>query len=226
MQLKSSTINKLNSPWKKVLHLAERKLIEKGESVDLRTGMARSDGTPCFYYIISGKIRLSYINPGGEERTILYAGPETLMNIPTVLIGDEDNTLVTCTQDAEVAMFDAALLSDEKFAAEYPELMINLIHSLCVHIVIHSQRLAETSLTNSVAQVCRIILELSEKNNGKSTFSPGITQHELALLLGIHRTTLTRILCKLKNIQAIGRFTGQKLEILDFDKLHELAEVQ
>ena len=166
--MKGSTVGRLNAPWKKVLHLAEQKVIRKGQSVDIRTGLSRRDGRPCFYYVVSGRIRLSYVSRSGEERTILYAGPETLMNVPSVIVGDEDNTLVTCTQDAEVALFDAALLSDEGFAAAHPDLMINLVHSLCVHMVIHSQRLAETSLTNSVAQVCRVIRELSERHGGRA----------------------------------------------------------
>ena len=153
--MKGSAVGRLNAPWRKVLHLARRKIIRKGQSVDIRTSLSGPDGRSCFYYVVSGKIRLSYVSRNGEERTILYAGPDTLMNVPSVLVGDEDNTLVTCTEDAEVALFDAALLSDEAFAAQYPDLMINLVHSLCVHMVIHSQRLAESSLSNSVAQVCR-----------------------------------------------------------------------
>ncbi len=223
--MKGSTVGRLNAPWKKVLHLAERKVIRKGQIVDIRMGLSRHDGRPCFYYVISGRIRLSYVSRSGEERPILYAGPETLMNVPSVIVGDEDNTLVTCTQDAEVALFDAALLSDESFVAAHPDLMVNLVHSLCVHMVIHSQRLAETSLTNSVTQVCRIIRELFERNGGRAVFAPGMTQQELALLLGIHRTTLTRILCRLHTMGVVGRFTKRELEILDPQRLRELAEI-
>ena len=146
------------------------------------------------------------------------------MNVPSVLVGDVENTLVTCTEDAEVALFDSALLSDEDFASQYPDLMINLVHSLSVHMVIHSQRLAEASLSNSVAQVCRIILELSDRHGGRARFSPEMTQQELALLLGMHRTTLTRILCRLREGGVLGRFTRHDLEILDRARLVEMAE--
>ena len=222
--MKGSAVGRLNAPWRKVLHLARRKIIRKGQSVDIRTSLSGPDGRSCFYYVVSGKIRLSYVSQNGEERTILYAGPDTLMNVPSVLVGDEDNTLVTCTEDAEVALFDAALLSDEAFAAQYPDLMINLVHSLCVHMVIHSQRLAESSLSNSVAQVCRVVLELSDRHGGKEKFSPEMTQQELALLLGMHRTTLTRILCRLRESGVLGRFTRHELEILDRARLAELAK--
>lgn len=222
--MKGSAVGRLNAPWKRVLHLAERKTIRKGQSVDIGTGLAGRDGRPCFYYVVSGKIRLSYVGRNGEERVILYAGPGTLMNVPSVLVGDVENTLVTCTEDAEVALFDSALLSDESFVAQYPELMINLVRSLCVHMVIHSQRLAESALSDSMSQVCRIILELSERHGGKAKFAPEMTQQELALLLGMHRTTLTRILCRLREGKVLGRFTRHELEILDRARLAELAK--
>ncbi|WP_273522584.1 Crp/Fnr family transcriptional regulator [Mailhella massiliensis] len=222
--MKGSAVGRLNAPWRRVLHLAQRKSIRKGQSIDIRTSLSGPDGRPYFYYVVSGKIRLSYVSRNGEERTILYAGPDTLMNVPSVLVGDEDNTLVTCTEDAEVALFDSALLSDEDFASQYPDLMINLVHSLSVHMVIHSQRLAEASLSNSVAQVCRIILELSDRHGGRARFSPEMTQQELALLLGMHRTTLTRILCRLREGGVLGRFTRHDLEILDRARLVEMAE--
>ena len=142
--MKGSTVGRLNSPWERVLHLASRRAFRKGQTIDIGAGM-KEDGRPCFYYILSGRIRLSYVGRGGEERTILYAGPGSLMNVPSVVADDVKNTVVTCMEAAEVALFDAAILTDTRFAAEHPDLMINLVQSLCVHLVIHSQRLAEKS---------------------------------------------------------------------------------
>lgn len=51
-----------------------------------------------------------------------------------------------------------------------------------------------------------------------------MTQQELALLLGMHRTTLTRILCRLRESGVLGRFTRHELEILDRARLAELAK--
>lgn len=133
----------------------------------------KEDGRPCFYYILSGRIRLSYVGRGGEERTILYAGPGSLMNVPSVVADDVKNTVVTCMEAAEVALFDAAILTDTRFAAEHPDLMINLVQSLCVHLVIHSQRLAEQALADSLSQVCRVVCELAERHGGSDPFRSG-----------------------------------------------------
>ena len=45
----------------------------------------------------------------------------------------------------------------------------------------------------------------------------------VALLLGMHRTTLTRILCRLREMNVLGRFTRHELRILDRVRLEELA---
>lgn len=74
---------------------------------------------------------MAYVGANGEERTILYAGAGTLMNVPTIIAGDIKNTVVTCTERVEAAIFDAVLLTDRAFAAAHPDLLLNLIHSLC-----------------------------------------------------------------------------------------------
>jgi|GEM_PF-5742699 len=50
-----------------------------------------------------------------------------------------------------------------------------------------------------------------------------MTQQELAALLGIHRTTLTRILCRLKALNIIEKYTKNDLHILDMEALDRLA---
>jgi|GEM_PF-839828 len=124
--MKSSRVSDLNTPWEQVLHLASRRVFPKRHTIDVS-----NTESPYFYYILSGTVRLAYVGANGEERTILYAGAGTLMNVPTIIAGDIKNTMVTCTERVEAAIFDAGLLTDRAFAAAHPDLLLNLIHSLC-----------------------------------------------------------------------------------------------
>ena len=128
MLMKSSRVSDLNTPWEQVLHLASRRVFPKRHTIDVS-----NTESPYFYYILSGTVRLAYVGANGEERTILYAGAGTLMNVPTIIAGDIKNTVVTCTERVEAAIFDAGLLTDRAFAAAHPDLLLNLIHSLCIH---------------------------------------------------------------------------------------------
>lgn len=219
---KQSTVTGLNKVWQRVQHLALVKNFPRGSIMDISANL-EFGGKPGFYYIISGKVRLSYIDAEGNERTILYAGPGNLMNVPSIMADDLADTFARCMENTRIAVFDAALLSDEAFAAQNPDLMLNLVRSLCVHLVIHSQRLADASMANTLAQICRWVLELARHNGERRCFAPNITQQELALLLGIHRTTLTRALARLRKMRVLGRFTKSSLDILDLEKLREIA---
>ncbi len=195
-----------------------RRVFPKRHTIDVS-----NTESPYFYYILSGTVRLAYVGANGEERTILYAGAGTLMNVPTIIAGDIKNTVVTCTERVEAAIFDAGLLTDRAFAAARPDLLLNLIHSLCIHLVIHSQHLGDASLVGTMGHVCRVFQEMSQKYGGRPRFSPDMTQQELAALLGIHRTTLTRILCRLKALNIIEKYTKNDLHILDMEALDRLA---
>lgn len=50
-----------------------------------------------------------------------------------------------------------------------------------------------------------------------------MTQKEMASLLGIHRTTLLRIIHKLRRKGIIARFTQREVIILDLPQLKRLA---
>ena len=93
MLMKSSRVSDLNTPWEQVLHLASRRVFPKRHTIDVS-----NTESPYFYYILSGTVRLAYVGANGEERTILYAGAGTLMNVPTIIAGDIKNTVVTCTE--------------------------------------------------------------------------------------------------------------------------------
>lgn len=93
MLMKSSRVSDLNTPWAQVLHLASRRVFPKRHTIDVS-----NTESPYFYYILSGTVRLAYVGANGEERTILYAGAGTLMNVPTIIAGDIKNTVVTCTE--------------------------------------------------------------------------------------------------------------------------------
>lgn len=216
--MKCSRVSKMNTPWERVLPLAVRHMFPKKHVIDIS-----NSASPYFYYILSGEVRLSYAGLNGEERTILYAGSGTLMNVPTIIAQDAANTVVTCITPVEVALFDARLLHDQAFAAENPDLMLNLIHSLCTHLVIHSQRLGDAALVDTIGHVSAMFLELSEKADNAERFSPNMTQQELADLLGIHRTTLTRVLCRLKANGIIGKYAKKDLHILNRAELARLA---
>ncbi|MFQ8736370.1 MAG: TRAP transporter large permease subunit [Bilophila wadsworthia] len=125
MLMKSSRVSDLNTPGHRCC------TSPPGASSQAAHHRRFEYGIALFLLYPFGTVRLAYVGANGEERTILYAGAGTLMNVPTIIAGDIKNTVVTCTERVEAAIFDAGLLTDRAFAAAHPDLLLNLIHSLC-----------------------------------------------------------------------------------------------
>lgn len=107
MLMKSSRVSDLNTPWEQVLHLASRRVFPKRHTIDVS-----NTESPYFYYILSGTVRLGLCRSQrrGTDDPVRRGG--TLMNVPTIIAGDIKNTVVTCTERVEAAIFDAGLLTD------------------------------------------------------------------------------------------------------------------
>ena len=202
---RQSTVEGFNEPWAALLDLG-------------RDGLFHA--RPGLYYVIQGRVRVSHVGSQGEARPVLHAGPGTLLNISSVIADDFSNSLAECVQPTEIAILDPGLITAPEFVKKYPELMINLVRSLCVHMVIHTQGLADTSLRSTVAQVCRGLCEISA---GSERSTPGITREELPDCRA-YTAPRSPALFRLRELGIIGKFTRKELEILAPGRLSDLVD--
>ncbi len=209
-----SPVSHLNTSWESILHMGVRRRFSAGEAISIYSEF------PFFYYIVSGRVRLTYICRSGKERTMLLAGPGSVMNVPTILGEDHGNTLAQAVIDTEIVVFDAALLTDAAFVSSHPEQFISLLRSLCTHLVIHTKLLGESTHRDNIQQVCAMLHAMSQKADGSRRPS----QKSMAMQLGIHITTLTRIIRRLRDEGIIGRLTKSSVEILDGKRLKAVAD--
>ena len=83
---------------------------------------------------------------------------------------------------------------------------------------IHSSKEDHTS-----GGLCRTLIELSDKKNGRYELQKYFTYTELARYLGVHSVTVSKIMLMLKKMGAIEK-EGHQTIIRDMDLLHHLAE--
>ena len=83
---------------------------------------------------------------------------------------------------------------------------------------IHSSKEDHTS-----GRLCRTLIELSDKKNGRYELQKYFTYTELARYLGVHSVTVSKIMLMLKKMGAIEE-EGHQTIIRDMDLLHHLAE--
>ena len=214
----------LNLCWKEVLDLADKLEFSQGTQLTLNT-----ERENFFYFLEHGRLSLVHDTENGKTRpisTMEEAG--TLLNVTHALARQmtdfiEKGCHFHCITDVTLRRFNGSLLQDEGFIRTYPHLIVNLMASLGVKILAHHTILAHFGTGGALAQLCRFCFNLSDANGGAEEFAPGISQTQLARLLGMDRATLVRLLQKLRRIGVILELNRDRLVIGDMKKLRQLA---
>lgn len=110
-----------------------------------------------------------------------------------------------------------------QFAVEHPELMMNLVQSLMLKAGAFFGQIEERAGLSPETLVCRYLARL--QSEGTKTLQPRFSQSDLALALGLHRSTVCRILHDLREKGILGEFTRTRLEILNRDELLRLCRM-
>lgn len=212
-------IQRLNTPWKEIAHLGVRKQLSRDceATVSLKTH---------FLFLEQGTIRLSGISSAGQERIFMYMGQETIAGELAFLHSASFRTHSLRTQTpCRVIYFPNTLLDDLDFATRYPHLMMNLVRSIGIKAGAFFSQIYDNALLSNRTQVCRTLYDLWQQNGRQSTFSPGLSQSDLTAIIGIHRSSVCRALKELRQWGVVGHFSKTCLEILDPQRLTDLAEL-
>lgn len=214
--VRAATISGLNTCWEEIFDMATRHTYEKDSIIP----HAQLGG---IYYLASGAVSIFYVAHDGQERLTLRIKPGCLFNEARTFAQCNPEGVFYCTKKSIIWRFPNDLLQDESFITAYPRHISNLLWSMGVKMLIHYTFLADMGVGNHESHVCRFIFELSQCHNTETRFPCPMTQKEMASLLGIHRTTLLRIIHKLRRKGIIARFTQREVIILDLPQLKRLA---
>lgn len=220
----TSLLPAMNSIWEKALPLARERLYPQGFYLMLRDE-ARRD----FYYLASGSLAIMYHAPSGRARNMLSLKAGNLFNISlaagSLFMPDRKaSSQFYCLEEARIWRFPGGLLHDEAFIRAYPELISNLLASLGLRLLITHDTLSSVGTNRLPARIAEFILQLSRANGDADEFSPGISQEDLANLLGVHRVTLLRALAKMKKSKLLVSFTHSRLVIGDREALRRMTD--
>lgn len=217
--IQAHVLSGLNKEWEKVLHLGVKKNISKGTVVD-------SFNPDIFGYLYKGQLSLSSVSWEGKKRVAFYLedGCICLENKLFHRYSDIYMPEFVATKDCVLYLFPKKLLTSAEFAQENPELMLSVIRSEAIKTGALYVQLSEKAAMDSISLIARILMRQYLKVN-KTTFKLGFSQTELSLMLNIHRNTLCRNIRELREAGIIGKCTKNCLEILDLQRLEELAQV-
>lgn len=205
----------MNSGWENLPECGCLKHFKKGKVL---TGQADK-----FYLLQSGIIRAVVTTPQGQDWTLLFQERGCIFNEMNMFLDCPDKIYYLCQTDVSVYVFDGTLLKDPEFYRSHPGTAINLLTTLAVKEAIGYAYTTDIARADAMGRVCLALVALVRENDNKTEFSPETTQAEIASMMGLHQTTVARVVKELRAQNVIGKFTKKRLEVLDRDRLFSLA---
>ena len=195
-----------------ITELISVKTFKKGDAI-----YNAGEKSSFLYVVHQGSVKVSRYNEDGMEQVVRvlnsgdFAGERALF---TNRLADD---YAISLEDSMVCVLDGHKL--RAHMTDKPEISIQIINELANRLSDTENKLEQQNLTSVEKRMAVSIIELS---NGKSSFTLPISKLDWASMLGTTSETLSRRLRDLKD-KGIIELKGQRgIEIINFNKLHEI----
>ncbi len=209
-------IQELNGIWREVLDLGRHETVKTGTCL-YEVPLGKEE---YFSFLDKGMLRLSCVSHNGMENILLYICDGCLFK-ELSWVAPNATAEFFAMEDCEIWNFPHDLLLNKEFTVEHPLLMINLVQSLMQKAGAFFSRQTEHYELSPEEKICRFLMRIDEMAAGAQ--QPVFTQAEMAKALGLHRSTVCRILRELRIEGIVGRCTKTHLDILDRKALRGLC---
>jgi CRP/FNR family transcriptional regulator, cyclic AMP receptor protein len=218
----------LDAPTRRAIAAEMREVhVEAGQSI-----FERGDPGSEIYLVLEGRVRLSVLTADGRELSFSHAVPHDIFGEIAVL--DRSSRSASATAVGEVRLISLGAAAFHRALATSPALAQAAIALLCARLRDVSHHLEDVALFPIEVRLARYLLnrlallaETTQKSMMKNTgtrLSLGMSQSELAMLLGASRPKVNAALIALEDAGAIRR-VGQDMDC-DAEVLGELALVE
>lgn len=216
----SPWIQSKNTIWKTVLHLGQKYTYNKGNIV-----AGNGEEVDCLYYLFKGRLKMSRISSTGAEKILWYLDEGNLFGEVPFLDKKPMDSTFTASTPCQVYIFSRQCVQEE-IIVKYPALVLNLLESLANKARVFSTQAGDiATLIGRVSKVLIYVIEREyvDKTVGRIECSRGISQQELASILGVHRVTLNHAISQLKKEGVVEEMTKKRLIVSDYGRLVSYA---
>jgi len=226
MQYQLPIFENLCPSWNSILHLGLRRAFPKGSEI-----LSLGNQLNGIYFVKEGSVEVPLDTVHGPEKVLFYVGPGCIFGeVSCFVSGESEEASVRARTDCVVYFFSRDLI-EGVIANQHPHLLIELIRASATKIGMYGVLLRDSLAGDNFLRVCKMLVYLvrfkgAELAPGQKTVSiqPGLTQQDMARLMGVHRVTVTKAISRLKASKILLRFSKKQLEITDFPALCKLAE--
>jgi CRP-like cAMP-binding protein len=188
---------------------------------------SRGDPGREIYLVLEGRIRLSILSSDGRELSFAHAGPGNIFGEIAALDGGERTAGATAISRVQaMALPQRAMM---ELIENNPKVGLAAIRFLCTRLRETDQRLEAIALHRIEVRLARLMLSALKLQSpgaaGKDVaLDLGMSQGELALLIGASRPKVNIALTMLEDMGAIAR-SGSKLSC-DTQVLQNIADME
>ncbi len=188
---------------------------------------SRGDPGREVFLVLDGKVRLSVVTVEGRELAFSMAGPGGVFGEIAALDGGTRTAFATATTAVKAACLSH--VDFNRLVQSTPPLADAVIRLLCSRLRDADQQLEGVALHRIEVRLARYLIGLLQQRDPqlkqeRATLEIGMSQGELALLLGATRPKVNAALAALEETGAIKR-NDQKVDC-DVEELRAIAEVE
>ena len=169
-----------------------------------------------FYMVVSGKVKIFKISPGGKEYILHICGPGEMIAEAPVFHGQPFPANAETLVESTLLFFPRDLFV--QLVQKTPSIAINMLGLLSMRLRRFANQIEDLSLKEVPARLAGYLLYLMEEQGGLDVIELGISKGQLASLLGTIPETLSRILAKMSK-EGLIEVKGRSIKIVNKDGL-------
>lgn len=188
---------------------------------------ARGDQGQDLYVVLSGRVRLSILSIDGRELTFAHAGAGEVFGEIAMLDGKDRTADATAVEETHAMLLNRGAF--DTLMATIPELAQSVITFVCGRLREADMQLEGVALYRIEVRLARFLVGLAQhaqadRSTGRAAIKLGMSQGELALLLGASRPKVNGAM-KLLEDQGIVERSGDALRC-DMEELRLAAQLE
>lgn len=194
--------------------ITSKKQFEKGETL-----FFEGDEGEGFYMLVSGKVKIFKISPGGKEYILHICHPGEMIAEAPVFHGYPFPANGETLEKSSLLFFPRDRFV--QLVHKTPSIAINMLGLLSMRLRRFANQIENLSLKEVPSRLAGYLLYSLDEQGEGDTIELGISKGQLASLLGTIPETLSRILSKMSK-DGLIEVQGKMITILDKERLAEM----
>lgn len=199
------------------------------ESLNLPKGYARNEMiymqgeyADCFYYLKSGKVRIYFSSPEGDEKTLANVEDGCILGEAAFFDGMPRVSSAVAQSECRIIPVTEKILT-ERFRVD-PSFAMTLLNLQARSIRMLSSQVSSITFLQANCRIARLLIQLRVPiENDRYTVS--LTHEEIGNIVGVSRVTVSKILNSMRS-SGIIKTEYRKIIIEDLKALFRIADFE